>query len=350
MRDRSKGHTVSFSPKVFLPLTQLCRDFCGYCAYRQTPRQVRQPYMSPEEVLETARVGENLGCKEALFVLGERPEERYFEARHWLRDRGYESSIEYLCQMCALVIRETSLYPHSNPGTLTYRELQALKEVNASLGLMLENTSLRLCGPRGPHEWAPSKHPHKRMETLRLAGELKIPFTTGVLVGIGETAAELVESFEAIRNLQEEYGHIQEVIVQNFRPKPDTPMEHAVEATEAETLRTVAVARIILGDKMNIQVPPNLFATGNSRSYRVFLNAGINDLGGISPATIDYVNPEAPWPRIAFLKEEMKALGYELRPRFPVYPEYLFKESGYLCTTLRNRLIADADKEGYVRQ
>jgi 7,8-didemethyl-8-hydroxy-5-deazariboflavin synthase CofG subunit len=347
LRDQGKGRTVSFSPKVFIPLTRLCRDFCGYCIFRQSPRQAQSLYMTPEEVIEVVRAGERLGCREALFVLGERPEERYPEARGWLRAHGYDSTIEYLHDMCALVLRETSLYPHSNPGTLNRAELLSLRDVNASMGLMLENTSLRLNQVGGAHEHAPSKHPHVRLEALRLAGELKVAFTTGLLIGIGETPQERVEALMAIRDLQKRYGHIQEVIIQNFLAKPGTPMESAAEASVRGMLETVARARIILGEDMNIQVPPNLSANGDG-SYWVYLKAGINDWGGISPVTIDYVNPEAPWPQIGQLRSGMKARNFELRARFPVYPEYLLKNDGYLPASIRNRLLQEADPQGYI--
>ena len=230
IRDQGKGCTVTFSPKVFIPLTRLCRDFCNYCVFRQDPRQAESLYLSPEEVLAVARRGEEAGCREALFVLGERPEQRYPEARRWLEDGGYESTIDYLRAMCELVLSETKLYPHSNPGTLNRGELETLRGSNVSMGLMLESTSPRLYQPGGPHEHAPSKHPRARLRTLELAGEQRIPFTTGLLVGIGETREERIEALEAIRDLQERFGHIQEVIIQNFLAKPTTPMESSSEA------------------------------------------------------------------------------------------------------------------------
>jgi len=346
--EQGKGRVVSFSPKVFIPLTRLCRDYCGYCTFRQSPTQAKAPYMTPEEVIEVARAGERVGCREALFVLGERPEQRYPEARSWLRAHGYESTVEYLRDMCALVLSETALYPHSNAGTLSRAELQTLREVNASLGLMLESISLRLCEPGGPHEYAASKYPQLRLKTLRLAGELKVAFTTGLLVGIGETPQERIEALMAIRDLQERYGHIQEVIIQNFRAKPGTPMQQALEASAQEMLETVARARIILGKDMNIQVPPNLLANDGSSPYWMYLKAGINDWGGISPVTIDYVNPEAPWPQISQLSSEMNARNFELRARFPLYPEYLLRNSGYVPANIRDRLRREADPQGYI--
>ncbi|MBI4457229.1 MAG: 7,8-didemethyl-8-hydroxy-5-deazariboflavin synthase CofG [Acidobacteria bacterium] len=348
IRDKKKGRVVSFSPKVFIPLTRLCRDFCGYCIFRQSPQQGEHLYMSAEEVLAVARAGERSGCREALFVLGERPEQRYPEARSWLREHGYDSTLEYLRDMCALVLQETALYPHSNPGTLSRSELEDLKQVNASMGLMLESSSARLSQAGGPHEYAPSKRPEVRLRPLRLAGELKIPFTTGLLIGIGETVEERVEALLAIRDLQEQYGHIQEVIIQNFRAKPGTPMEHAREASLAEMLQVVATARIIFGGEMNIQVPPNLASDDGNDSYLIYLNAGINDWGGISPVTIDYVNPEAPWPHIARMRREMDTAGFELRARFPVYPEYIVENDHYLPEHLLRRLRCEADPQGYL--
>ena len=341
-RDRSKGRIVTFSPKVFIPLTRLCRDFCSYCVFRQDPRQAESLYMSPEEVLEVVRRGEETGCREALFVLGERPEQRYPGARKWLEDRGYSSTVDYLRAMCELVLDETALYPHSNPGTLTRRELETLRGSNVSMGLMLESTSPRLYEPGGPHEHAPSKRPKARLRTLELAGELGIPFTTGLLVRIGETREERIEALEAIRDLEERFGHIQEVIIQNFLATPATPMESSSEATTEEMLETVALARILLGPEMNVQVPPNL-----TSSYLVYLDAGINDWGGISPVTRDYVNPEAPWPNIAKMKQEMGDLGYQLRARFPVYPEYFMEGEGAIPRTLGERLRREADDQGF---
>jgi FO synthase len=342
MRDQSKGRIVSFSPKVFIPLTRLCRDFCSYCVFRQSPQQAESLYMSPEEVLEVARAGQEAGCREALFVLGERPEQRYPEARKWLEDQGFTSTIHYLRAMCELVLEETRLFPHSNPGTMTERELQILRPVNVSMGLMLESTSEHLYQPGGPHEHAPSKHPRARLRTLELAGELQIPFTTGLLVGIGETVQDRIDALEAIQDLQQRFGHIQEVIIQNFCAKPDTPMEQSSEATREEMLETVALARILLGPEMNVQVPPNL-----TSPYWIYLEAGINDWGGISPVTRDYVNPEACWPQIVKLQQVMKDRGYQLRARYPVYPEYFMERSDFIEPELVKRLRQEADPEGY---
>ena len=344
LRDRGKGTTVTFSPKVFIPLTRLCRDFCGYCTFRQDPAAAGpQLFLTPEEVLEVARAGQRLGCTEALFTLGERPEQRYTEAKDWLRHRGYATTLQYLADMCRLVTQETTLLPHANPGTMSRREMASLQPYNPSMGLMLESTSERLHGPGGAHENAPSKRPRVRLRTIEIAGQLRMPFTTGILIGIGETRQERIDSILAIRKLHKTYGHIQEVIVQNFRGKPDTPMSAVPDPTSEDLLWTVAVARLLLGPDMNIQVPPNL----STRNYEIYLDAGINDWGGVSPLTIDYVNPEAPWPGLAQLRERTASKGFELRPRLPVYPEFINASDGFLPAELKTKVTGIADDEGY---
>lgn len=345
VRERGKGRTVTFSPKVFIPLTRLCRDRCGYCTFRTTPRDDARLYMDPAEVVAVARAGEAAGCTEALFTLGERPEQRFPEARRWLAQRGYRTTVEYLRDAAALVLRETSLWPHLNPGTMSRREMETLREVSASMGLMLESTSERLCGPGGPHEGAPSKRPRVRLRTLETAGRLRVPFTTGLLIGIGETPEERVDTLLAIRESHERWGHIQEVIVQNFRAKPGTPMARWPEPPPEDVMRTAAVARLILGAHMNIQVPPNLTSPG----FAGYLAAGINDWGGVSPVTADYVNPEAPWPALRVLREATEEKGFTLRARLPVYPEYVVHRPEYLAPSLRDRLRAAADPMGYAR-
>ena len=344
VRDLGRGRVVTFSPKVFIPLTRLCRDFCGYCTFRQSPAEAERLYLTPEEVLAVAQAGERLGCTEALFTLGERPEQRYPEALEWLRTRGYATTLDYLHDMCHMVMSHTSLLPHPNPGTMSHREMAKLKEVSVSMGIMLESVSERLCGPGGPHELAPSKRPRARLKTIEAAGELRVPFTTGILVGIGETRRECVDSILAIRALHRRYGHIQEVIVQNFLAKPDTPMAGYSDATTKELLWSVAMARILLGPEMNIQVPPNL----SYDDYPLFLQAGINDWGGVSPLTIDYVNPEAPWPRLQDLRRRTEELGFTLKPRLPVYPEYVLGDP-YLAPSLKEHIRSLADEEGYVK-
>ncbi len=345
LRDLGKGRVVTFSPKVFIPLTHLCRDFCGYCTFRQSPETARNLYMTPEEVLSVARAGQRLGCTEALFTLGERPEQRYPEAKEWLSRHGFATTLEYLAHVCRLVMEETNLLPHANPGTMSRRELAALQPFNPSMGLMLESVSPRLYEPGGPHEFAPSKRPRVRLRTIELAGELGIPFTTGILIGIGETRRERIEAILEIRNLHRAYGHIQEVIIQNFRSKPSTPMSESSDASAEELLWTVAVARILLGPDMNLQVPPNL----SSDCYQEYLSAGINDWGGVSPLTIDFVNPEAPWPALADLRRRTEEQGFELKPRLPVYPEYFLGSGARLPDSLRGRAIDMADVEGYVK-
>ncbi len=345
IRDAGKGRIVTFSPKVFIPLTHLCRDFCGYCTFRHSPQTAQRLYMSPEAVLAVARAGQRLGCTEALFTLGERPEQRYPEAKGWLAEQGYATTLEYLTAMCRLVLEETDLMPHANPGTMSRRELAALKPYNPSLGLMLESTSPRLYDAGGPHEFAPSKRPRVRLRTIELAGELGIPFTTGILIGIGESRRERIDAILAIRQLHRTYGHIQEVIIQNFRAKPATPMEAARDAASEDLLWTVAVARILLGPDVNLQVPPNLSAA----DYPDYLAAGINDWGGVSPLTIDYVNPEAPWPALTDLQRRTGEQGFELRPRLPVYPEYFLGAIRWLPDSLRARAVALTGEDGYVK-
>ncbi len=349
IRDRGKGHVVTFSPKVFIPLTRLCRDLCGYCTFRQDPSSAASLYLTPEQVLDVARRGQQMGCTEALFTLGERPEQRYSEAKEWLERRGFKTTLEYLAYVCRLVMEETSLLPHANPGTMSRREMTALQPYNPSMGLMLESTSDRLYQAGGPHELAPSKRPRVRLRTLEIAGELGIPFTTGILVGIGETRQDRIDSLLAIRRLQQAHGHVQEVIIQNFRAKPATPMERQPDASTIEMLWTVAVARLLLGPDANIQVPPNLSAS----DYEIYLDAGINDWGGVSPLTIDYVNPEAPWPGLPELRVRSQEKGFELRPRLPVYPEYFAEDfvgtNGFLPAALKQKVAALADAQGYVK-
>ena len=346
MRDMGKGRTVSFSPKVFIPLTHMCRDFCGYCIFRKTPEQAGDTlYMTPDQVLDVVKAGERLGCTEALFTLGERPEQRYPEAKEWLAKRGFRTTLEYLAYVNRLVAEETSLLPHANPGTMSRREIAALQPYNPSMGLMLESTSPALHAPGGPHEFAPSKRPRVRLRTLELAGELRLPFTTGILIGIGDTREDRIESLLAIRELHSRFGHVQEVIVQNFRAKPNTAMQDKLDADTVELLWSVAAARLILGPEANVQVPPNLSAD----NYRIYLDAGINDWGGVSPLTIDFVNPEAPWPALTQLKEQTEAAGFQLKPRLPVYPEYFLNTGDYLSEGLRTKVLALADDDGYVQ-
>ena len=346
MRDLGKGRTVSFSPKVFIPLTHMCRDFCGYCIFRKTPEQAGDTlYMTPEQVLDVAKAGQRLGCTEALFTLGERPEQRYPEAKEWLEKRGFRTTLEYLAYVNRLVLEETSLLPHANPGTMSRREMAALQPYNPSVGVMLESTSAALYGPGGPHEFAPSKRPRVRLRTIELAGELRLPFTTGILIGIGDTREDRIESLLAIRDLHHRFGHVQETIIQNFRAKPGTAMADKLDADTIEFMWSVAAARLILGPDANVQVPPNLSAD----NYRIYLDAGINDWGGVSPLTIDFVNPEAPWPALTQLKDNTEAAGFQLKPRLPVYPEYFLNTGDYMPEDLRVKVLDLADDDGYVQ-
>jgi FO synthase len=314
-----RGTVVTYSPKVFIPLTKLCRDVCHYCTFARPPRRGERAYMSEEEVLEVARAGAAAGCHEALFTLGDKPERRYRAAREELAALGCETTIEYLARCARLVLEETGLLPHLNPGVMSREELASLREVSVSMGIMLETASDRLSERGMPHFGSPDKVPARRLETIELAGELAIPFTTGILIGIGETRLERLAALEAIRDLAARHGHVQEVIVQNFRAKPGTRMAEHPEPSLDELLWTAAAARVVLGAEMHVQCPPNL-------SYGEFprlLDAGIDDWGGISPVTVDHVNPEAPWPEIERLREATEAAGLSLAPRLAVYPEFV---------------------------
>lgn len=334
LTDEHKGRMISYSRKVFIPLTNLCRNFCSYCTFRKNPCDQETHFLTPDEVLEVAIRGANLGCKEALFSLGDKPEVTFPEARRELRQLGFERTIDYLVAMCRLVTDRTTLLPHSNPGVMEERDLKRLREVNASLGMMIENSSPRLMGSGGPHEKAPDKVPAQRLRTLKKAGVLNIPFTTGILIGIGETWAERVDSLLAIDGIQRRYGNIQEVIVQNFRAKPTIPMRDWPEPTIEDHLRTIACARLILGGEMNVQAPPNL----TSSKYWELISAGINDWGGISPVTQDYINPEAPWPHLEELHERTASCGYHLRERLAVYPSYIASRERYLNRALWSKV------------
>ena len=318
VRDRYKGRIVSYSKKVFIPLTHLCRDYCGYCTFRADPEPGRQAYMTPENVLAVAEAGRLAGCKEALFSLGDQPERIFPEAREYLRELGFSTTLDYLAAMTELVLDKTGLLPHSNPGLMGAEDLRRLRESNASMGLMLESTN-PLLGRRGAAHWrAPDKVPSLRLKTIEEAGRLSIAFTTGILIGIGETVEDRVDSLFAIRHAHEQYGHIQEVIVQPFRAKPGTPMAAAAEPSLEELQRTLAVARLVLGRDINLQSPPNLVA----EEYPDLLDAGINDWGGISPVTCDFINPEAAWPQIPVLAGRSAAAGFVLRERLAIYPEF----------------------------
>jgi len=343
LRDRYKGRAVTYSRKVFIPLTNLCRDVCAYCTFVKQPGEAGAHTMTPDEVVAVARAGQLLGCKEALFSLGDKPELKYPTYRRWLQEHGYRTTLEYLRDMCQLVLRRTGLLPHANPGLMTEDDIAMLRPCNASMGIMLENVSTRLLRPGMPHHRCPDKVPARRLETIAAAGRQRVAFTTGILIGIGETPRERVDSLFAIRDLHRGYGHIQEVIVQNFRAKPDIAMWDHPEPALVDMLRTIAVARLVLQD-MNVQAPPNLAP----REYRWYLRAGINDWGGVSPLTQDFINPEAPWPKLRELREVCREEGFELRERLPIYPEYV-RRSEFVPEPLRERVAALVDESGLVR-
>ncbi len=336
---------MTFSAKVFVPLTTLCRDYCGYCTFRRDPGEPGGFTLTPDQVLALARAGDRLGAKEALFSLGDKPEALFAEHRDFLRRMGHRTTLGYLREICELVGRETGLLPHANPGVMVERDLVALREVNVSMGIMLETLSERLLGRGLAHDRAPDKVPARRLRTIALAGKLAIPFTTGILIGIGETHAERVEALVAIRDLHDRYGHIQEVIVQNFRSKPTIPMRDHPEPGMEDLLRTLAVARLLLGPAINIQAPPNLSAADFDRLPA----AGINDWGGISPLTHDHINPERPWPSLIALRHATEGAGLELRERLAIYPEYAARPE-FLHEALRSRVAALVDDEGLVRR
>jgi 7,8-didemethyl-8-hydroxy-5-deazariboflavin synthase len=344
IRDRTKPGAVTYSRKVFINLVNLCRDTCTYCTYKKEPGDSMLSMMSPRQVLAIAEAGRKFRCTEALFVTGERPEQKYRQAAAWLHSLGHSSTIDYILEMSELVLEKTGLLPHTNAGSLTKKEMVMLKDTNVSLGVMLETSSERLMTKGMPHEGAPSKNPKVRIKTLESAGELKIPMTTGILVGIGETPDELVDSLFVIRQLHEKYGHIQEVIMQNFAPKPETAMAQFPAASTEYFVRAVALARIIMPE-MNVQVPPNL----SPGVFVRYFDAGINDWGGISPLTIDHVNPEFPWPSIDLVQKITEDKGRNLRARLPVYPEFI--KGGFITSELLLQQIGlIADSCGLVRE
>jgi FO synthase len=340
VRDRRTGTRVTYSPKVFIPLTMLCRDRCGYCTFAQPPARLDDPYLTPAQVLRIARAGARQGCHEALFTLGERPEERYPVARDWLVAHGYSSTVDYLAAMCALVRDEVGLLPHANAGALFPDELARLREVSPSQGMMVES----LNGSLAAHRGAPDKDPARRLATLDAAGELAIPFTTGILVGIGESRRDRVDALVAIAEAQRRHGHVQEVIVQNFLPKPGTAMHAAPSCPADEYLEAIALARLILPAEVHLQAPPNL-----SDDFAVLLDAGIDDWGGVSPVTADHVNPERPWPALDRLREETEAKGFVLAPRLTAYPEFVRDPDRWLDPGLRFAVTDRSDAEGLAR-
>src|ERR1700723_253013 len=345
LRDEGHGRHLSYSRKVFIPLTHLCRDVCHYCTFAERPRAGRSAYLSPDEVLAIARAGAAAGCTEALFTLGDKPELRYRAAREALAELGHPTTISYLRAMCALVLKETNLLPHVNPGVMTRDEIASLREVSASQGVMLESTSEKLCEPGGVHYGSPDKHPAARLGTLRLAGELRVPFTTGLLIGIGETRDDRLDALETIAAPHRDYGHIQEVIVQNFRAKPKTKRADAEEPDLDDLLWTIAAARLILPEDVHVQAPPNL----SPGVYRNLIRAGIDDWGGVSPVTIDHVNPEAPWPELNALARHTAEMDKILVPRLPIYPAWSADADRWLDRKVAPRVRQQSDSEGWAR-
>ena len=346
LRDGAHGARITFSPKVFIPLTMLCRDKCGYCTFAKPPAHVVSPFLELDDVLAIARRGADLGCHEALFTLGEAPEARYPVAAEWLRERGYETTVDYLIAASAAVLAETGLLPHANAGALSQAELERLRAVSPSQGMMIETLAARLGEPGGPHAGAPDKTPERRLATLEAAGRAAVPFTTGILVGIGETREERLDALVAIRDAHARHGHVQEVIVQNFLPKPDTSMHNAPACDTDEYLWTVAAARIVLGPAMHLQAPPNL---SDPDELTGLLDAGIDDWGGVSPVTPDHVNPERPWPALDALRAATEAGGKTLAPRLTIYPEYVADEERWLHPEVRFAVKCASDLEGLGR-
>lgn len=346
LRDQGFENTFTYSRKVFIPLTQLCRDVCHYCTFAQTPKHLTQAFMPIDEVLATCRAGAAMGCQEALFTLGEKPELRYKAAREALAEMGFTSTVEYVIESARRVLNETGLLPHINAGNLTRDEMTALREVSASMGIMLESASPRLCEKGMPHYGSPDKDPNARLATIELAGELRIPFTSGILIGIGETRRERIESLLALRDSHARHGHLQEIIVQNFRAKPNTKMALAPEPDLEELCWTIAVARLIFGANMAIQAPPNL----SPGVLEKLVNAGINDWGGVSPLTPDHVNPEAPWPHLEELARDTAGAGKNLEQRLTLYPPFLTDADRWLEPTVRAAALRLSDAEGFAKQ
>ncbi|MEC7673120.1 MAG: 7,8-didemethyl-8-hydroxy-5-deazariboflavin synthase CofG, partial [Actinomycetota bacterium] len=339
-RDAAFGSVVTYSPKVFIPLTMLCRDKCGYCTFAQPPARLDTPYLEPDDVLAIARQGAELGCHEALFTLGEKPEFRYPVARDWLNRHGYDSTVHYVAAMAQLVLDETGLLPHGNTGAMNRDELALLRPVTPSQGMMLE--SLR--GDLDAHRGAPDKVPARRLETLEWAGELQIPYTTGILVGIGENRADRIEALEAIAASHQRHGHVQEVIVQNFLPKAGTAMHNAEPCPRADYLDAIALARMILPLDVHVQAPPNL-----SDDFGDLLDAGVSDWGGVSPVTADHVNPERPWPALDRLRDVTEAKGHTLAPRLTIHPAFACEPDRWLDPALHFPVADRSDSDGYAR-
>lgn len=343
LKEIYKKKTITYSRKIFINITNLCKDFCSYCTYRKEPYNRQAVMMYPNEILELAEKGKKYKCTEALIVSGERPEERYKEAKDWLRSLNFKSTAEYVSNISEKITKKTGLLPHSNLGNISKDEMKMLKDYNVSLGLMLESSTYRLREKGMAHEYAPSKDPGIRLETIENAGILKIPLTTGILIGIGENIEEIIDSILLIGNINSKFGHIQEVILQNFRPKTNTKMHNMPPPEDNLFLRLVAISRILL-PTMNIQIPPNL----SPLNYSSFIDAGINDWGGISPVTVDHVNPEFAWPDIKDIKKNTQSKNQILRARLPIYPEFIKKE--FINPTLENYIDNLMDKDGLVKE
>ena len=340
LRKKFKKNSVTFSKKAFFNIVNLCKDTCSYCTYKAEPEEEKLSLMSKQQILELLQLAKKYRCVEALFVTGEKPEQKYQEARDWLKKNGFKSTVEYLIHSSELAL-ELGLFPHTNAGNLNFEEMKELKKTNVSMGVMLENVSDRLTEKGMPHYLAASKRPKARLEVLENSGKLRIPMTTGILIGIGETIEEVIDSILAIKQLHQKYGNIQEVILQNFQPKPDTMMKNSPSADENYFKTIVALSRIIM-PKMNIQIPPNL----SPKSYQSFLSVGINDWGGISPLTPDFVNPEFSWPEISKVDKNSKDAGFELKCRFPIYPEFF----SFVSKELRDKMLVIENEEGMVKE
>ncbi len=340
LRKKFKENYVTFSKKAFFNIVNLCKDTCSYCTYKAEPGEAKLSLMSKQQIIELLQLAKKYRCVEALFVTGEQPEKKYEEAREWLKNNGFKSTTEYLIHASEIAL-EQGLFPHTNAGNLNFEEMKELKKTNVSMGVMLENVSERLSEKGMPHYLAASKRPKARLEILENSGKLGIPMTTGILVGIGETMEEIIDSLFAIKQLNQKYGNIQEIILQNFQPKPDTLMKNEPSADEQYFKTVVALSRIIM-PQMNIQIPPNL----SPKSYQSFLTVGINDWGGISPLTPDFVNPEFSWPEINKVDENSKKAGFDLKCRFPIYPEFF----SFISKELRDKMTMIEDKDGYVKE
>lgn len=342
IRDEHSKTRITYSPKVFLPLTQLCQDSCSYCSFAKSPELVENIYMNESQIINICEQGADAMCGEALFTLGESPEKKYLEAAQWLYENKHSSTIDYLAHCARLVLTQTGLLPHVNPGAISDRDLRALKEVSVSQGMMLETIAGRLSEPGGPHFGSPDKTPARRLATLEAAGRAQVPFTTGLLVGIGDTRHERIEALLAIRDLHQRYGHVQEVIIQNFLPKPNTGMASDPPCSDEEHLWTISAARLVFENTLHIQAPPNL-----TSSITSLIDAGVDDLGGISPVTIDYVNPERPWPHLDTISNELLALGKKLKARAAIYPEFIDKP-GFVAEHVRPYIKAVVDGAGFL--